>query len=708
MTLSIEPAASRPEPLPRYRELLLAVDSSDHANRGVQDGVALARAWGAGVTATHVYAARLHDLRFRQMEGGLPERFRAEQELERQRDVHNDLITRGLSIISDSYLDQVERAGGAAGVRVARRALEGKNYRELSREANSGRYDLLVLGALGLGAVPGSQLGTVCERVVRRSAIDALVIKSPGRAVSEGPIAVAIDGSPRAYGGLMTALALAQEWRVPLHVLSAFDPYYHYVAFNRIAGVLSEEARRVFRFKEQERLHEEIIDSGLARIYEGHLQVARNIAADYAAAVHTRLLDGKPHEAIGLCLRELQPSLLVIGRLGIHADDGLDIGGTAENLLRTAPCAVLLSERQFTPQVERLAEVSVSWTREAEERLQRAPSFVQPMARMAILRYAQERGHTVVTARLVEEATASLMPARAAQAMAEIVAAHDAGELHRAEVRDAPEWSGAARERLEAVGDASLRENLRLRSEKRARSLRAAQVAPEHVDDVSRAAGSLHWEAAALARLSRVPEGFMREAARERIESEARRSAAAVVTLELAEAGLAVAREAMAEQAGREPPGMPKASKCPFASMTRQAPPPEASAVAAQWTLEGTARLQSVPEGFCRTMTERAVNALARQNSLARIDADFVQQILAIFEKGSRAAPATMPWADEARARLERAPEAVRGMLVKEIESWARRNGLDTVDGGVVEAVKSEWQASGAFHLDPGDPRRVA
>ncbi|MDH5579776.1 MAG: universal stress protein, partial [Betaproteobacteria bacterium] len=221
MTLSIEPAASRPEPLPRYRELLLAVDSSDHANRGVQDGVALARAWGAGVTATHVYAARLHDLRFRQMEGGLPERFRAEQELERQRDVHNDLITRGLSIISDSYLDQVERAGGAAGVRVARRALEGKNYRELSREANSGRYDLLVLGALGLGAVPGSQLGTVCERVVRRSAIDALVIKSPGRAVSEGPIAVAIDGSPRAYGGLMTALALAQEWRGALYVLSA-------------------------------------------------------------------------------------------------------------------------------------------------------------------------------------------------------------------------------------------------------------------------------------------------------------------------------------------------------------------------------------------------------------------------------------------------------------------------------------------------------
>lgn len=650
MNASMEATARSLAPLPRYREIVLAVDSSDHADRGVQDGIALAQRWGAGVTATHVYAARLHDLRFRQMEGGLPERFRAEQELERQRDVHNDLITRGLSIISDSYLDQVDRAGRAAGVRVARRALEGKNYRELSTEANSGRYDLLVLGALGLGAVPGSRLGTVCERVVRRSAIDTLVIKSPLHPVSAGPIAVAIDGSPRAYGGLMTALALAKEWRVPVHVLSAFDPYYHYVAFSRIAGVLSEEAGRVFRFKDQERLHEEIIDSGLAKIYEGHLQVARGIAADYSVPVQTRLLDGKPHDVIGRCLQELQPSLLVIGKLGIHADAELDIGGTAENLLRTAPCAVLLGQRQFTPQLERLAEAAVSWTREAEERLRRAPSFVQGMARMAILRYAQERGHTVITERLVDEATESLMPGRAAQAMAEIVAAHDAGELRREAPSGAPAWSQAALARLEAIGDASLRDHARLRAEKRARTERAGEVTPAHVAAVLEGSGNLHWEAAA----------------------------------------------------------QPKPGKCPFASMTQSAPAPEAPAPACAWTEEAAARLQSVPEGFCRTMTERAVNTLARQNGMRQIDGGFVQQILQIFENGSRAADTGMPWAVEARERLERAPEAVRGMLVREIEGWARRNGLAEVDERVVEAVKREWQAGGAFHLDPGDPRHGA
>jgi nucleotide-binding universal stress UspA family protein len=723
MDTNMQQAVTSVAPLPRYREILLAVDSSDHANRGVEDGVALARLWGARVTAAHVYAAKMHDLRFRQMEGGLPERFREEQELERQRDVHDDLITRGLSIISDSYLDQPERACRTAGLRFARRALEGKNYRQLANEANGGGYDLLVLGALGLGAVSESRLGTVCERVVRRADIDTLVIKFPAQSVAAGPIAVAVDGSARAFGGLLTALSLAQEWRVPLHVVSAFDPYYHYVAFNRIAGVLSEEAGKVFRFKEQERLHEEIIDSGLAKIYAGHLQIARDIAADYAIPVETKLLDGKPHEVIGRYLRELQPSLLVIGRLGIHADAELDIGGNAENLLRSAPCAVLLSQREFVPQVERIAEVTVSWTREAQERMQRVPAFVQNMARMAILRYAQERGHTVVTERIVEEATAALMPARAAQAMAEIVAAHDAGELGRGAGLAALTWSEAALARLNEVGDASLRDNLRLRAEKKARSERATVVAPAHVvafweGAALRAAesghepGPLHWEAGALARLARVPEGFMRDTTRQRIESHARQQGADRVTLDRVEAGLAIARAAMAEGMAADGSGAaavkPSSGKCPFSGRAGPPPAKEQPGAAMEWSAEAAERLNTVPEGFCRTLTERAVTTLASQNNLQRIDLGFLENVLEVFKNGSQSAETSMSWMPDARARIERAPDAVRGMLVREIEAWARRNGRAEVDEDAVHAVKDEWQARGVFHLEPGDPRGEA
>jgi len=96
--------------------------------------------------------------------------------------VHDDLITRGLSIITDSYLDQADNSCQQAGINFIRRSLEGKNYRALTEETNSGKYDLLVMGALGLGAVEGSRLGTVCQRVTRRSDIDTLVIKQPREA----------------------------------------------------------------------------------------------------------------------------------------------------------------------------------------------------------------------------------------------------------------------------------------------------------------------------------------------------------------------------------------------------------------------------------------------------------------------------------------------------------------------------------------------
>lgn len=403
-----------------YRSILAAVDCSDHANRGVSEAVALAGLSGASITGIHVYAARLHDMRFRQMEGGLPAKYRQQDMLEEQRGIHNELIAQGLTLIADSYLDQAAQACRDAAIPFVPRTAEGKNYRELLTEANSGRYDLLVIGAQGLGATPGDGLGTVCERVARRAAIDTVVIKDPSRSLDHGPIVAAIDGSERAYGGLMTAIALARSWNVPLQAVAAYDPHFHYVAFNRISRVLSEEASRTFRFKEQERLHEEIIDAGLARIYQSHLRIAQSLAAESGTTIETALLAGKAHAVIEKHLREVRASLVVIGKLGIHADTGLDIGGNAERLLRNAGCAVLLSQRAHRPGVEMVAGVTTSWTAEAERRIERVPEFVREMARMAILQYAQQRGHTVITEKIVDEATATLCPGHARNARVDV------------------------------------------------------------------------------------------------------------------------------------------------------------------------------------------------------------------------------------------------------------------------------------------------
>jgi nucleotide-binding universal stress UspA family protein len=560
-----------------YRRILVALDSSDHANSAMQNAVDLAQLIDAPViTGSHVYAAKLHDMRFRQMEGGLPEQFRQEQELERQRDVHDDLITRGLSIITDSYLDQAASECERLNIDFKRSSLEGKNYRELTRETNSGRYDLLVMGSLGLGSIKGSRLGTVCRRVARRSAIDTLVIKEPGRTIKDGPIAVAVDGSAKSYGGLLTGLALGKSWQVPVKVIAAFDPYYHYVAFNRIAGVLSEEAGKVFKFKDQEKLHEEIIDSGLAKIYDGHLAVARSIAEDFGVEIETELLDGKPHDAIEKYVKKIKPSLLIVGKLGIHADDELDIGGNSEHLLENVDCAILLSMREYQPKIDVVSGVTTSWTHEAEARMDRVPSFVRNMARMAIMRYAQEHGHTVITQKIVDEATAQLMPNHAEQAMGEIVAAYDAGELKRKPAaEEVMRWSDEAVALLRTVEDLSVRGNLSMRAEKKARQEKRDAVEARHIQPfldtegvpqssvLSPAQLHFHWQAAALARLMRVPEGFMRDRCKQSVENFAVQNGHAEITLEVAENGLKQARGEMEKtMKGQSEPAAK--SGCPF------------------------------------------------------------------------------------------------------------------------------------------------
>ena len=94
------------------------------------------------VTGNHVYAARLHDIRFRQLETGLPAQFQTEAEIKRQRKIHDKLIEKGLQLISDSFLDQVDRRCQEAGVPLRRQLLEGINYEEIVNEVNAGEGHL--------------------------------------------------------------------------------------------------------------------------------------------------------------------------------------------------------------------------------------------------------------------------------------------------------------------------------------------------------------------------------------------------------------------------------------------------------------------------------------------------------------------------------------------------------------------------------------
>jgi nucleotide-binding universal stress UspA family protein len=464
-----------------YRSIYLPLDNSPLSLAGLDLAIELAGWSGALLTGSHVYAAKLHDRRFRQMEGGLPEPYRKEVKLVEQRGIHDDLITRGLKVISDSYLDVFAERCAKSGLEYRRVALEGKNWQRLVEDIGAGDGDLVVMGALGLGAVESSQLGSVCERVARRIDRDLLVVRT-AEPNADGAIAVALDGSPQSFGALMTALELGRVFGRRVEAVAAFDPQFHYVAFHSIAQVLSPEAAKLFRFQEQEKLHEEIIDSGLAKIYQGHLDVAAGLARDRGTEITTRLLSGKAFEQLLRYAREERPWLLLAGRIGVHSEAGMDLGSATENLLRQAPCNLLLSARAFEPPVDRIADATMAWTEEAERRMGRVPEFARGMARSAILRHAQGKGHTVITSDVIDEVMGG-MPGGKCPFSGKSAGLTEAPHAPMA-------WQPAALARLASLPE-PVREHARLRIEKLARRMRRAAVDEEVMDAASRAVAGM-------------------------------------------------------------------------------------------------------------------------------------------------------------------------------------------------------------------------
>ena len=136
----------------------------------------------------------------------------------------------------------------------------------------------------------------------------------------------------------MTAIDLARTFDKKVEAIAVYDPYLHYSVFNGIVNVLTEQAAKVFRFEEQNQLHEEIIDTGLAQIYQSHLEIGERMGSEAGVAIKKTLLDGKPFQKILDHARKTNPWLIVLGRIGVHSPkDETGWGATSRTFSAARP-----------------------------------------------------------------------------------------------------------------------------------------------------------------------------------------------------------------------------------------------------------------------------------------------------------------------------------------------------------------------------------
>jgi len=436
-----------------------------------------------------------------------------------------------------------------------------------------------------------------------------------------------------------------------------YDPYLHYSVFNGIVNVLTEKAAKVFRFEEQNQLHEEIIDTGLAQIYQSHLEVGERMASEAGVAIKKTLLDGKPFQKIIDHARKTSPWLIVLGRIGVHSPkEETALGSNVENILRSANCDVLLSTRLEVPRLDVRAEESVRWTPEAEERMKHVPEQVKGIARTGVLRLALEKGHSVVTSAVIDDAMDRFMPksaSAATKALAEAVALERAksgsvsmcracgvtatqSDAVKCTVCGGTDFEVISREMIEKI----------------------AAVEGGLQEETTYDGRKLRWSEDARKGLWTMKNAYQRRRVKARVEKRARMTKLDAITLDFA-------RQVIEEETGSPldirpggfaPPDPPSPSLAGTPS-PRSAPAGRASGAPVvgdssdqprliarderknplistfNWTSEATQRILRVPAGFMRSQTQERIEELARQRSASAIDLALVEDGIEIGKK---------------------------------------------------------------------------
>ena len=627
-----------------YKTIYVPLDNSDYSNQAIASAVELGRKFDSKMVGCHVYAASMHDYRFKQMEYTLPDEYLEETELDRQRKIHDSLITMGLELISESYLEPMKAVCDEAELEFEPKMMDGKHHVEIVRDIRESGYDLTVLGVMGIGRVRDTQIGSVCERVARTADRDVLVIKSlPAKAATNGngnghaaadgrdTILVGVDGSPQSFGALMTAIDLAKRFGKKVEAISVYDPYLHYSVFKGVVNVLTERAAKIFRFEEQNQLHEEIIDTGLAQIYQSHLDVAETMAKEVGVELTKTLLDGKAFQKVLDHARKIDPWMLVIGRVGVHSDEAESgLGSNAENLLRSCPCDLLLTTRLEYPELDVKAEESIRWTPEAEERFTRVPEQVRGIARTALYRLAVEQGHSVISSDVLDEAMDRYMPkytARETEALAEKVALQIA--------RSRPTFI------CRKCGVTSAEPDPVRCSVCGAKSFE--QITEEMLDRIAEMEGGLEvettydgrklkWTADARLALKTIEDLYRRRRAKARIEKKARMSKLPTVTFEFArvmvedETGEPVTLEAREQAAEANGNGDGAAEASTERNLIARDGDRVPLLSTYEWSAEAIERVLRVPAGFMRDRTQERVELVAREKHVAQIGLKTVEE----------------------------------------------------------------------------------
>ena len=148
-----------------YQRILVPVDGSDTANRGLAEALKLAKALGAQLRLVHVVDKSSLALN---PEAGVAAAPLAE-----------DFSEDGRTVLEEARL--LAAAQGATVEAVLHENFTGRVANLIVEEAKTSRAELIVMGTHGRRGIRHAVLGSDAEAVVHAATVPVLLVRSPGR-----------------------------------------------------------------------------------------------------------------------------------------------------------------------------------------------------------------------------------------------------------------------------------------------------------------------------------------------------------------------------------------------------------------------------------------------------------------------------------------------------------------------------------------------
>jgi hypothetical protein len=293
---------------------------------------------------------------------------------------------------------------------------------------------------------------------------------------------------------------------------------------------------------------------------------------------------------------------------------------------------MLITTRVALPELDVRAEETIRWTPEAEKRMENVPPQVKGIARTAIFRLAVEKGHSVITSDLLDEAMDRFMPKASAKATTRLA---ESLVLEQAKGRSISicKQCGVAASESEAVKCGVCG------------GVKFQVVSPEVVEEVIKMEGGLaeettydgrklQWTQDAKRALRTMTDAYTRRRTKARVEKSARMRRMKTITLDFAraivedETGKPLVLGPEADQPGRPAEKVKETTPVDDGKKLIARDAKNNPLVSSyEWTEDAVKRVLRVPAGFMRNKTQDRIEELAAEREVETID-------LAVVEDG--------------------------------------------------------------------------